>query len=95
MLALYRSRFSKGANMKSLVLLLTLFTTLTYASNSPVQTEQVMQMDNDLKSISHDLENDSKGRVYIVNEDGTITFLKSAKKLYIVNEDGTITFLTK
>ena len=46
--------------------------------------------------------NESIERTYIVNEDGTVTFLNrvmpsqdEAGRTYIVNEDGTITFLNR
>lgn len=46
--------------------------------------------------------NETIGRTYIVNEDGTVTFLNKvapkrdeAGRTYIVEEDGTITFLNR
>lgn len=46
--------------------------------------------------------NETIGRTYIVNEDGTVTFLNKvapntdeAGRTYIVEEDGTVTFLNR
>jgi hypothetical protein len=46
--------------------------------------------------------NESVGRTYIVNEDGTVTFLNKVApntdetgRTYIVEEDGTVTFLDR
>ena len=75
-----------------LILLPIIFLTTNLQAFEYSITEDLLEISIIEQTENNELKNSAK-RLYIVNEDGTITFLKSVKRLYIVNEDGTVTFL--